>query len=201
MKKIGIMGGTFDPIHNAHLTLAECSYEQFGLNKVWFMPSKSPPHKRGNLVESQEHRTNMIKRGIEDNPHFQFSDFELTRDGLTYTVDTLSRLTNMYDNTPFYFIIGEDSLFAIETWKDPDKLFKLAHIIIARRGLHEEDLIKDKIKHLKNKFQSKSINLLDSPISNISSNFIRNNVKLNKSIKYYVPAKVEEYIYQNKLYI
>lgn len=201
MKKIGIMGGTFDPIHNAHLVLAECSYQQFDLDTVWFMPSKNPPHKRGRNIENQEHRSNMIKKAIEDNPHFQFSDFELLRQGLTYTVDTLSMLTQMYNNTTFYFIIGEDSLFAIETWKNPDQLFKLAQFIIANRGIQNEELIKEEIEYLHTKYQTKALNILDSPIFNISSNFIRNNIRTNKSNKYYVPNKVEEYIFENKLYI
>ncbi|NMB43949.1 MAG: nicotinate-nucleotide adenylyltransferase [Clostridiales bacterium] len=201
MKKIGIMGGTFNPVHNAHLVLAECSYEQFGLDTVWFMPSKNPPHKCGKNIESQEHRSNMIKRGIEDNPHFQFSDFELRRQGLTYTVDTLTMLSSMYDDTTFYFIMGEDSLFALETWKKPDQLFKLAKIIIARRGFHDNNLIMDRIEYLENKYQTNDINLLESPISNLSSELIRKSIKEGKSIKYYVPQKVEEYIYQNKLYV
>ncbi|NLJ90096.1 MAG: nicotinate-nucleotide adenylyltransferase [Clostridiales bacterium] len=201
MRKIGIMGGTFDPIHNAHLVLAECSYEQFGLDIVWFMPSKNPPHKNEKKIESKEHRSNMIKVGIEDNSHFEFSDFELRRQGLTYTVDTLTMLNDMYKDTTFYFIMGEDSLFSLETWKNPEQLFKLANIIIARRGFHDEQIIIDRIAYLESKYQTKSIKLLESPISNLSSNFIRSNVKKNKSIKYYVPKKVEEYIYQNKLYI
>ena len=201
MRKIGIMGGTFDPIHNAHLVLAECSYEQFGLDIVLFMPSKNPPHKNEKKIESKEHRSNMIKVGIEDNSHFEFSDFELRRQGLTYTVDTLTMLNDMYKDTTFYFIMGEDSLFSLETWKNPEQLFKLANIIIARRGFHDEQIIIDRIAYLESKYQTKSIKLLESPISNLSSNFIRSNVKKNKSIKYYVPKKVEEYIYQNKLYI
>src|SRR5690554_331928 len=123
MKKIGILGGTFDPIQNAHLVLAECSYEQFDLDRVWFMPSKNPPHKINKYIESKEHRSNMIKLAIEDNPHFEFSDFELMRQGLTYTTDTLLMLNQEYTDVKFYFIIGEDSLFDLENWKKPHLLF------------------------------------------------------------------------------
>ncbi len=200
MKKIGIMGGTFDPIHNAHLVLAECSYEQFDLDSVWFMPSKNPPHKKDQYVESEEHRSKMIKLAIANNPHFEFSDFELSRPGLTYTVDTLSILREQYRDTCFYFILGEDSLFNIEKWKKPDSVFELAKLIVAKRGLHEDTDIEDRVEYLKHQFQTESIKLLNSPISNLSSNFIRDSIKDGRSIKYYVPEDVSRYIYENKLY-
>lgn len=201
MKKIGIMGGTFNPIHNAHLALAGCAYEQFDLDSVWFMPSKNPPHKITQHLESKEHRSDMVKLAIEDNDYFEFSDFELSRPGLTFTVDTLSVLTKQYPDTCFYFILGEDSLFNIETWKRTDVLLEISNIIVAKRGLHEDDDIIDQIKFLECKYETNSIKLLESPISNLSSQHIRENIKAGRSIKYYVPQKVEEYIYKNKLYL
>ncbi len=201
MKKIGILGGTFDPIQNAHLVLAECSYEQFDLDIVWFMPSKNPPHKRNKYIEKKEHRSEMIKLAIEDNPHFEFSDFELTRQGLTFTTDTLLMLNQEYEDTKFYFIIGEDSLFELENWKKPHLLFELAHIVVARRGLSNDITVKKRISFVKEKYQTDSIELLDCPISNISSSSVRENLQCGKSIKYYVPQQVEQYISTNKLYI
>lgn len=201
MRKIGILGGTFDPIHNAHLVLAECSYEQFGLESVWFMPSKNPPHKQLQYIEAKEHRSNMVKLAVKDNAHFELSDFELSRPGLTFTADTLSVLRREYDDVEFYFIIGEDSLFNFENWKRPDQIFELAQIIVARRGIYEDNIIKDKIIYLEDKYQTDSIKLLESPISNMASQLIRDNIKNGKSIKYYVPKDVEQYIYDNKLYL
>lgn len=201
MKKIGIMGGTFNPVHNAHLILAECAYEQFKLDSVWFMPSKNPPHKRNQYIETKEHRSNMIKLALNGNPKFEFSDFELSRPGLTFTADTLSILRRQYTDVEFYFILGEDSLFNFENWKRPDIIVELAQVIVAKRGIYEDHIIKDKIEYLKDKYQSDSIALLESPISNLSAQVIRDNIKLNKSIKYYVSADVEQYIYDNNLYL
>lgn len=92
MKKIGIMGGTFNPVHNAHLIMAQAAYEQYGLDEVWFMPSKNPPHKDNRDIVSEEHRTRMIKSAIDAIPHFLFSDLELRREGITYTSDTVKLL-------------------------------------------------------------------------------------------------------------
>jgi nicotinate-nucleotide adenylyltransferase len=200
MKKIGIMGGTFNPIHNAHLILAECSYEQFNLDKIWIMPSKNPPHKNRKLIENDKHRTQMVLRGINDNPHFELSTVELERNGVTRTSDTLQILCNKFLETSFYFILGEDSLFQIETWHRPDIILKLAHIIVAGRGEHPENQIIEQIEYLKSKYLCRSINKLDSPIIELSSHFIRDNIKKGKSIKYYVPGKVETYIYEHDLY-
>lgn len=194
------MGGTFNPIHNGHLMLAQCSYEQFKLDKIWFMPSKNPPHKLEEYIENEVHRTNMIKRAIKNNSNFELFTFELLREGLTYTVDTLKLLKKEYKNTSFYFIMGEDSLFQIETWKNPKELFELTPIILARRGGFLQKDLEKQMTYIKNKYES-NIQLLDSPIFEISSNFIRNNIKNGKSIKYYVAEEVEEYIYENKLYI
>ncbi len=200
MKKIGIMGGTFNPIHNAHLVLGECSYEQFDLDKVWFMPSKNPPHKLNKNIASQKHRSNMIIKAIEDNPHFEFSDFELSRQGTTYTADTLTYLKEEYKETSFFFILGEDSLFNIENWKTPELIFEQTHIIAARRGSHSQDDIYKHIIYLKERFKKCEISLLDCPIYNMSSNFIRNKRKKEESIRYYVPKSVEHYIKKENLY-
>lgn len=194
------MGGTFNPIHNAHLMLAQCSYEQLKLDKIWFMPSKNPPHKLDEYIENEVHRTNMIKRAIKNNSNFELFTFELLREGLTYTVDTLKLLKKDYKDSSFYFIIGEDSLFQIETWKNPKELLELTPIILARRGGFSKKELEKQIRYIESKYES-NIQLLHSPTFEISSNFIRNNIRSKKSIKYYVPEEVEQYIYENQLYI
>lgn len=201
VKRIGIMGGTFNPIHNAHLVLGECSYEQFDLDAVWFMPSKNPPHKLDKNIASQKHRSNMIIKAIEDNPHFEFSDFELSRQGTTYTAETLTLLKEEYRDTYFFFILGEDSLFNIENWKTPELIFEQAHIITARRGSHRQEEIYKHIKYLNEKYQDCKISILDTPMFEISSHFIRDNIKEDKSIRYYVPKSVKKYIKEKNLYI
>lgn len=201
MKKIGILGGTFNPIHNAHLVLAECSYEQFGLDFVWLMPSKTPPHKLNQKIEGKEHRAKMIKSAITDIPYFEFSDFELSRRGITYTADTLSMLTEEYKDVKFYFILGEDSLFKVEQWRQPEVLFDLAYVIVARRGINEIPVIEERIDYLKDKYNTDSIGLLDSPTFDISSSYIRGQIRSGKSVRYYIPQEVEQYIRDEKLYI
>src|SRR5690606_12925515 len=106
MKKIGIMGGTFNPIHYGHLFLAENAYEQMGLDQILFMPSNNPPHKKVKDIVSNEHRKIMVHIAIKDNPHFTLSTIELEREGTTYTADTLAILTREQPDTEFYFLVG-----------------------------------------------------------------------------------------------
>ena len=121
-KKIGIMGGPFDPIHVGHLILGEKAYEQLGLDRVWFMPSGNPPHKRNRKGQaSNEQRVSMVKKAIAGNPHFELSLIEMNEDGYTYTYRTLERLKEENPDTDYYFIIGADSLYDFATWKKPER--------------------------------------------------------------------------------
>ncbi|MDF2588419.1 MAG: nicotinate (nicotinamide) nucleotide adenylyltransferase [Anaerocolumna sp.] len=200
MSKIGIMGGTFNPIHIAHLIMAECAYEQLKLDKVLIMPTKKPPHKPNSDIVNDDHRSNMIHLAIKDNPHFEFSSVELEREGTTYTVDTLEDLTTKFPENEYYFILGADSLFQIEQWYQTDRIMKLAHIVaFGRYHLPEQQLI-DQIDHLTSKFRA-TIHYLSVPNMDVSSNMIRDYIKENKSIRYYVPEPVIEYINDNKLYL
>ena len=110
MNKIGILGGTFNPIHTVHLQMAGAACNQYDLDEVWFMPSNHPPHKEESDIVSNEHRQRMIQFAISCCKKFRFSDFEYSRPGTTYTSDTLSLLHESYPDTQFYFIMGEDSL-------------------------------------------------------------------------------------------
>lgn len=200
IKKIGIMGGTFNPIHTGHLILAEAAYSQFELEVVYFMPSKNPPHKDLGEIVSDEHRSKMIMLAIKDNPHFKFSSLELEREGITYTVDTLEYLTEQNKDKEYYFIIGADSLYQIQTWRCPEKIFQMAHIVAATRYHLSNEKILEEIKYL-NKEYDTSIEILHMPTIEISSKHIREKIKSRKSIKYYTPAVVEGYIENNKLYL
>lgn len=199
MNKIGIMGGTFNPIHTAHLILAEEAYQQLGLDKVLFMPSKKPPHKLKEEIISNEHRMNMIFLSIKGNEHFELSPLELEREGITYTSDTLRELTKLSPNTEYYFIVGGDSLFMMESWWEPEVIFKLSHIVVAIRGEAKEDL-KSKIAYLTDKYNA-SIHLLKTPNMEISSHELRKNRSEGKTIRYYVPELVYEYILEKELYL
>lgn len=199
MKKIGIMGGTFNPIHYGHLFLAESAYEQLGLDKVMFMPSKNPPHKTipGNIT--QEQRVEMITMAIKDNPHFELSMMELERDGITYTADTLTILTEKNKDTEYYFIVGADSLMQLHTWKRPEIICSLCTLAAANRDNMDKDELGKQIKMLHNTYNAK-IKLIDMPAVRISSSDIRSKAAAGKSIKYYVTDAVEKYIINNKLY-
>lgn len=198
-KRVGILGGTFDPIHIGHLILAESAYIKFNLDTVLVMPTGEPPHKVDKNISSSIHRSNMVKLAIENNPHLEYSGFELDREGYIYTSETLTLLKSQHPNYEFYFIIGADSLFSIELWKDPQIIFNLVTILAAKR----EDLIVEnldaQIDYLTKKFNG-DVFELDIPNIGISSTMITNKIAANESIKYYVTESVEDYIYQNNLY-
>ncbi len=193
MKKIGIMGGSFNPIHIGHLILAEHAFEQAGLDKILFMPLKNPPHKDKTTMISDQHRLEMVSLAIEDNPNFELSSLEMERKGTTYTVDTLNILRKENPHIEYYFILGADSFLMMENWKNPKELFELATILVANR----EDVNKSKLsKHynyLKKKYGARAI-FINMPKMEISSASIRERIKKNKSIKYMLTDKVGEYI-------
>jgi nicotinate-nucleotide adenylyltransferase len=199
MSKIGIMGGTFNPIHLAHLIMAEHAYEQFSLDKILFMPSKNPPHKPQTDIISDLYRSRMVQLAIEDNPHFEFSSLEIDREGTTYTFETLEDLSKKYPDNEYYFILGADSLFTIEHWRNPGRIFELSQVIAAGRDhLSDEEMIKQ-IAYISTKFYA-NIHLLRTPNMDISSQMLREKIRLGQSIRYYVPKEVEEYILEHKLY-
>ncbi len=198
-KKIGIMGGTFNPIHNGHLLLGERAYEQFGLDEVWFMPSKKQPHKENDLSITDDERIRLVEKAIEGNPHFVLSTMEFEREGFTYTADTLSLLHKELPQTSFYFIIGGDSLYTIEKWYLPEVVFEHANIIATGRDGIDEALALRKITELKERFQA-NIHYLKVPRIDISSNDIRQLLKNESSVRYMVPDNVYQYILEKGLY-
>lgn len=199
-KKIGIMGGTFDPIHTAHLILGEQAYEEFGLDCVWFMPSGNPPHKtdrRGRAGNPE--RLHMVRLAVRDNPHFRCSDFEMRREGFIYTWQTLSLLLEQNHDHHYYFIIGADSLFDFEKWRCPERIARLCTLIAGTRDHADEEKMQKKIAELREKYQA-DIRLMHSPNIDISSHMIRDAVAEGHSIRYYVPDAVRQYIESRKLY-
>lgn len=138
-RKIGIMGGTFDPIHIGHLILGEAAYEQFGLDEVWFLPAGNPPHKRNRAGQAKDaQRVEMVRRAIASNPHFVLCTKEMEDEGYTYSYRTLEAMRKEHPGTEFYFIIGADSLFYFDEWKNPERICAAAKILVATRDRAKE---------------------------------------------------------------
>lgn len=189
---LGVLGGTFDPIHVGHLVLTEQVREKFQLERVIFIPCASPPHKTEQELSSTRDRFEMTKLALEGSPFFFVSDIELKREGLSYTVETLRELKELYKDSEIYFLTGSDVLNEITTWKDPEEIYKLAKIVIGiRPGFDKFDP--------ENHFAKKSI-IINITGIDISSTQIREKVRKGESIKYLVPSKVEEYIRKRNLY-
>ncbi|MCI5624236.1 MULTISPECIES: nicotinate-nucleotide adenylyltransferase [Anaerostipes] len=198
MKKIGILGGTFNPIHFGHLILGQSAKEEFGLDKILVMPTKNPAYKTISGSVTEQNRTDMIKLAIKDFPFFEFSDLELRREGTTYTVDTLKELTKQNPDSKYYFIMGADSLYQIETWKDPDQIFSMANILVATRN-DSRSALDAQIDYLEDKYDGK-IYHLNSPSIEISSHEIRKRNIAGQSIHFFLPESIIGYIERNGLY-
>lgn len=199
MKKIGILGGTLDPIHNGHLMIAECARDQLSLDEVWFMPTGNPPHKSNQNISPNEVRKEMIELAIEDNNNFKFSDFEYKRDGIIYTSDTMKLLKNAYKDTDFYFIMGADSLMYFKDWHKPEEIVLYCNLVVAGRNNDDSELLRE-VAILEDKYNI-NIHVLKSPKICISSSDIRDYINNKFSIKYMVPDSVERYIKNKNLYV
>jgi len=211
--KTGILGGTFNPIHNAHLLIADESRRHCHLDRVLFLPAAIPPHKEIAEDVSFDHRLEMVSLAIADHPEYEASDLEAKRPGTSFSVDTLQSLQELYPLDDFYFIIGLDSFRDIATWKNYQQLFALANIVVACRpgpgdNAPEELLpvaIKDdfcydaKSLKLRHKSGHELVFISDTRLD-ISSTMIRDHVANNSSIDAEVPAAVARYIKRNRLY-
>ena len=199
-KKIGIMGGTFNPIHFGHLILAETAYHQFDLDQVLIMPTKNTYYKRMNHLVSEEDRTRMVQLAIEGNDHFRLSLEEINREGTTYTVETLRNLTAIHKNVEYYFIMGADSLYHMETWKDVEEILSMAVIVVAGRGSDGSgSSLNSQIEYMENKYDARILKL-SSPVMEISSNDIRRRIREGESIRYLLPDSVRNYILDHGIY-
>ncbi|MCG6961529.1 nicotinate-nucleotide adenylyltransferase [bacterium BMS3Abin03] len=190
MGKVGIFGGTFDPIHNGHLITTQSVRELRNLDKIIFVPSFVSPHKPNIKSASPKHRLNMIKLAIEGVDFFDYSEYEIDKGGISYTVDTLQEFKKRYDELEF--IIGYDNIFTFHTWKNPDEILELAKIIVLKRKSSIPRSFIDKFVKAATFVQTRGIE--------ISATDIRERVKKGMPINFLVPEKVKEYIYKNNLY-
>lgn len=195
--RIGIMGGTFDPIHIGHLVIAQEAWYKLHLDKVVFVPAGMPPHKPNEPVIDPEHRFNMTGLAIDGNPAFEISRMEIERSGPSYTVDTLKHLKQVYgEDCEIYFIIGADSLLDIMGWHKPQRIAEMCTLVAAARPGYDTSAAE---LELPKEIMDKVI-LLEVPEVGISSTEIRSRVPSGIPIRYLVPCEVEKYIVENSLY-
>lgn len=193
--KTGIMGGTFNPVHNAHLLIAEIAREEYGLDRIIFITGGNPPHKTSNV--SAEHRFEMTHLAIEDNEYFEDDDFEIKRSEKSYTLHTLRYLKDKYPEDELFFIIGEDSLFDLPKWYKPKEILELCSLLVFARRSHKTVL--GTLNKMREKY-SGDIYPISAPISEISSTDIRNRIRNTKTVRYMIPDRVLTYIKENHLY-
>ena len=197
---IGILGGTFDPVHMGHLMVAEEARLLLDLEQVIFIPAGQPWFKAVKQVTDVSHRLAMVQCATASNPHFSVSDIETTRSGPTYTVETLKELREKYSSEDeLYFIIGVDSLREVDRWRHPEKLFEMATLVGVSRPGHE-DFDPASLNAITPGASDKVV-MLDGPLVEISATDLRQRVATGVSIRYRVPESVEAYIREHGLYL
>lgn len=200
MADIGIMGGTFDPIHNGHLMLGQQAYQEYHLDAVWFMPSGQPPHKLDHTVAPAKDRQAMVCLAIAAYPYFTCSDFEVSRAGNSYTAQTLALLQEAYPEHRFYFIIGADSLYEMEHWYHPEQVMARTTLLVAGRNYQRADRsIDEQIAYLTQTYQARIYRLHCEEVD-ISSQELRQMVSDGRRLDQLMPESVADYIYSHKLY-
>jgi len=197
--KTGILGGTFDPVHNAHLMIAGEALNQLGLDEVIFIPTSHTPLKEDDIITPVEHRVRMLELALTGNPAFRMSRIEIDRAGLSYTVDTIAGLKqSLGDDSELYFITGLDSLETLPRWKEPDRIIRMCRLVTVRRPGYDVPDINELEKVIPG--ITESLIILDGPAPDISATNIRKRAAAGLSISDLVPTAVEKYIMRNRLY-
>lgn len=205
MASIGIMGGTFNPIHLGHIELAKAAYEQYSLDKVIFMPAGCPPHKSSESIASSHHRLAMVNLAIKPYSYFESSDFEIRMEGRSYTANTLIKLHKLYPENQFYFLMGGDSFFQFNEWHKPDVIAQNCIILVADRGDYTREQWNEQKEHLMKDYCAQIERITLSPIPMSSTDF-RNNIaqfldmNSKELVKHFIIPEVFEYIRRNHLY-
>lgn len=196
--KIGLFGGTFDPIHIGHMILMENVINNLDLDKIYVLPNSNPPHKLENKKTALNLRLKMVKEAIKDNPKLEINDYDYRDNEIHYTFETINYFKKSYPNDEFFFIMGEDSFLDIEKWKNYKEILK-ENLIIFKRYSNKNFSLISKINQVRK--YNKNIYLIDNIALDISSTLIRNLVKENKSIRYLVNDEVINIIKEEKLYV
>lgn len=196
-ERVGVFGGTFDPVHLGHLIMAAELGDALGLERIIFVPAGQPPHKSAQIVTADEHRLAMLRLAIAGNPHFELSTIELDRPGPSYTADLLATLREQLPDAVLVFLMGEDSLRDLPTWRDPAAIVRLAEIGVAMRPDVEADLSG---VHRALPGSRDRIHVVPTTQIGISSSGLRRRIRDQRTIRYQVPEAVERYIADHALY-
>jgi nicotinate-nucleotide adenylyltransferase len=195
MKRLGILGGTFDPVHIGHLVMASYAIDALSLDEVWFMPAQTPPHKHREITDIQ-HRAEMCRLAVDLDSRFEFSNLDLQGGAPSYTSELLQRIHDLMPDAHLVFLVGTDSLSNFPSWHEPERILSLASLGVAERpGSFVQDSVFDALLGLRERVQ-----LFDSPLIELSSTEIRDRRRSGKSITYLVPERVENYILEKGLY-
>ena len=197
MKKYGIMGGTFNPIHNAHLEIAKRAKEQYGLDEVIFMTGGNPPHKRSADMPDAQIRYEMVKRAVSEEKNFRADDYEVNLREYSYSVNTLWHLKELYPGDELYFIIGGDSARDFSKWYKPSEIAKLCVLLVYPRESKEET--SEYAKRIISEYGG-DVRLIDASVTDISSTKIRSRIRCGEDVDDMIPKCVWEYINENGIY-
>lgn len=198
-RRVGILGGTFNPIHMGHLLMAEQAKDEFALDEVLFIPVGNPPHKDLSHTVPDKDRVTMTELAIQDNSAFSVDLFEIQKQGTCYTYETLQHFAIQNPDTDYYFILGADSLFYFHQWRHPEAICKYSTVLAAVRDNQDMEAVLLKIEELNQLYHTKMYPL-QMPSIALSSTDIRRRVYEERSIRYRVPEKVEQYILEHHLY-
>ena len=198
-KQLGSMGGTFDPIHNGHIQMAQKCMEKFALDEVIFLPAGEPPHKRNYAVTDKYKRLEMTRLAVKEIPGFSVSDIEIERGGYTYTIDSLRELGQIYKNARFFYIIGADTLGELYTWRNIEEVARLTKFLVVGRSNIPSEALHNAAARVREDFGGQ---LLDAQFNGpeLSSTFIRDLARKGAPLEGYVPLNVARYIKENNIY-
>jgi nicotinate-nucleotide adenylyltransferase len=191
--KVGIFGGTFDPVHFGHLLLAEQAREAASLHEIWFIPAGEPPHKQGKPLTPAEERKKMVELAVEGHPQFKVNPIELLRSGPSYTVDTIMELRKQNPHVEFFLLVGADMVKNLPKWYKIKEIIQNVHVIGLGRPGVDHDALPEFI-------EERLMWIPDAVETNISSSIIRKRLMLNRSVRYLVPDSVYKYIKEQGLY-
>ncbi len=199
-KKTGILGGTFNPVHNGHIAIGRAAYNEFCLDRVLFMPTAVSYLKDQREILDPLTRAEMVSLALSDEPGFELSTYEINKGGNTYTFETLLYFEHEDPQNELYFITGADTLFSIDSWYKPETIFRIAHLLVAVRDDHTEKEYEDRTGYLKDRFGAR-ISMLHCPGNDISSSLIRKKIREGSDVTDMLPGKVYDYIRENSLYL